>query len=89
MRYAEMAYQRHRARGWKPEKARSVLPTSTKTELVWTANAREWRHILKLRMSKAAHPQMREVMDIAGALLVERAPVLFEKIVAEAKAVTP
>lgn len=44
-----------------PQEARSVLPNSLKTEVIMTANLREWRHFLKLRCSKAAHPQMREV----------------------------
>lgn len=44
-----------------PQQARSVLPNSLKTELVMTANLREWRHFFKLRTSKAAHPQMREL----------------------------
>ncbi|GAH45827.1 unnamed protein product, partial [marine sediment metagenome] len=48
--------------GWSPQQARSVLPNSLKTEIVMTANIREWRHILKLRTSKATHPQMREIM---------------------------
>jgi|SRR5665647_160750 len=47
---------------WKPEQARSVLPNSLKTEIVVTANLREWRTIFKQRTSKAAHPQMRELM---------------------------
>ena len=38
------------------------MPNSTKTEIVVTANFREWRHIFKLRCDKAAHPQMRELM---------------------------
>lgn len=41
--------------------ARSILPLSTKTELIMTANLREWRHFLKLRCSSKAHPQMREL----------------------------
>lgn len=45
-----------------PQEARSVLPNSLKTEVVMTANIREWRHFLRLRCSKAAHPQMREVV---------------------------
>lgn len=45
-----------------PQEARAVLPNSTKTELVWTANLREWRHIFKMRTASNAHPQMREVM---------------------------
>jgi len=57
----------------KPEEARSVLPNSTKTEVVMTANFREWRLVFKLRTSKAAHPQMREVMIP----LFEEAKVLY------------
>jgi thymidylate synthase (FAD) len=59
---SEASYKRLREAGWKPQEARSVLPNSLKTEIVVTANLREWRHILKLRTSKAAHPQIREVM---------------------------
>lgn len=44
-----------------PQEARAVLPNSLKTELVMTANLREWRHFLKLRTAKSAHPQMREL----------------------------
>ena len=47
---------------WPPERARSVLPNETKTEIVVTANLREWRHIFKLRTSNRAHPKMRELM---------------------------
>ena len=63
-----------------PQQARSVLPNSLKTEIVATANIREWRHILKLRTSKAAHPQIREVMAPLLAELKRRLPVLFEDI---------
>jgi thymidylate synthase (FAD) len=49
--------------GWAPQQARSVLPNSLKTEIVVTANLREWRHIFQLRaVEKAAHPQMRDLM---------------------------
>lgn len=48
--------------GWSPQQARSVLPNSLKTEIVMTANLREWMHVFKLRTSKAAHPQIRELM---------------------------
>lgn len=33
----------------KPEEARCVLPLSLKTELVMTANIREWKHFLYFR----------------------------------------
>ncbi len=47
------------------EQARAVLPTSLKTEIVMTANLREWHHILSLRACDStgpAHPQIKEVM---------------------------
>lgn len=47
--------------GVTPQEARSVLPNSLKTELIVTMNLREWRHFLKLRTAKTAHPQMREI----------------------------
>ena len=48
-------------KGATPQQARSVLPNSLKTELVMTCNLREWRHFFRLRISKAAHPQMRQI----------------------------
>lgn len=48
--------------GWQPQQARSVLPNSLKTEIVVTANLREWKEIFRQRCSPAAHPQMRELM---------------------------
>lgn len=47
---------------WSPQEARSVLPNSLKTEIVVTANLREWGEIFRQRCSPAAHPQMRELM---------------------------
>jgi thymidylate synthase ThyX len=60
--------------GWKPEQARSVLPNSLKSEIVITANAREWLHIFELRTATVAHPQMRELMV---PLKKELIPLLF------------
>ena len=67
--------------GCTPQEARSVLPNSVKTELVMTANLREWRHFLKLRTAKAAHPQMRELTVPLLHELQERIPVVFDDIV--------
>jgi thymidylate synthase (FAD) len=66
--------------GLSPQEARAVLPNSLKTEVVMTANIREWRHVLKLRCSKAAHPQMREVATQLLKELQEKIPVLFDDI---------
>ena len=61
MLYSEAMYLTLRDNGWRPEQARAVLPNSLKTEIVMTANLRQWRHILKLRAAPTAHPQMVEI----------------------------
>lgn len=67
--------------GWKPQQARSILPNSLKTEIVITANIREWRTIFKQRTSKAAHPQMRELMCPLLDELRTIIPVVFDDII--------
>lgn len=59
---AENEYIEMLQKGSTPQEARGILPNSIKTEIVVTANLREWRHILDLRCSAAAHPQMRALM---------------------------
>lgn len=70
-------------KGLTPQEARCVLPNSLKTEVVMTANYREWRHILKLRTDKTAHPQMRELMIPLLKELKECIPVIFDDIEVE------
>jgi thymidylate synthase (FAD) len=65
---------------WQPQQARAVLPNSLKTEIVVTANIREWRTIFKQRTSKAAHPQMRELMCPLLDELKASVPVVFNDI---------
>lgn len=67
--------------GLRPEQARGVLPNDLKTEIVVSANAREWRHIFKLRTAKAAHPDMRALMiPLLWELQGGEAAVLFNDI---------
>lgn len=66
--------------GCTPQEARAVLPNSLKTEVVMTANIREWRHFLRLRTSAAAHPQIREVAVPLLHELQRLLPVLFGDI---------
>ncbi len=66
--------------GATPEEARSVLPNSLKTEIVVTMNMREWRHFFRLRGSKAAHPQIREIVRLLLPKFRELLPDLFEDI---------
>lgn len=61
---AETAYFKLLEKGAAPQQARAVLPNSLKTELIMTANLREWRHFFKLRAlgtTGKPHPQMVEV----------------------------
>jgi len=63
--------------GRKPQEAREVLPNALKTEIVVNTNVREWRHIFTLRCSKAAHPQIRELMIPVRDDFAKRWPSLF------------
>ena len=78
---AEKAYFDLLDKGATPQEARTVLPNSTAADIVVTANFREWRHILKLRTAKDAHPQMREVMCPLSEELQRRIPVIFDDCV--------
>lgn len=61
----------------KPENARSVLPNSLKTEVVMKCNWRELLHMLDLRTSAAAHPDIRYVMNMIKDVFMENIPELF------------
>jgi len=63
-----------------PQMARSVLPNSLKTELIMTANLREWRHFFNLRTVKAAHPDMRALTIPLLKELKQLIPVVFDDI---------
>ena len=65
---------------WTPQQARSVLPNSLKTEIVMTANFREWRHFLKLRTAKAAHPDMRYLAIPLLYDFKQAIPIIFDDI---------
>ena len=65
---------------FKPEEARDILPNATATTLVMTMNFRELRHFLKLRLDKAAHPQIRELAGMILEILKEKYPVFVEDI---------
>lgn len=80
---AERTYFRLLENGSTPQEARSVLPTSLKTEVVMTANLREWRHFFKLRTAKAAHPQMRELTIPLLTDLKTMIPIIFDDIEVE------
>lgn len=75
---SELAYKALIESGCSPQEARAVLPNSLKTEVVMTANLREWRHFFNLRTAPAAHPQMREVAKMLLWQMREMVPVVFD-----------
>ena len=77
---AEKHYMKMIELGATPQIARSVLPNSTKTEIVITANYREWRNFFKLRTAPAAHPSMREVTIPLLQELQTKIPIIFDDI---------
>lgn len=77
MEDAERYYLELIKRGEPPQIARSVLPTCTATELVMTANFREWRHFIAMRCATEAHPDMRHVAELARDILRHECPVVF------------
>lgn len=82
---AELTYGTLIDIGWRPEQAREVLPNSLKTEIVVTANYREWRHIFKLRAlgtTGKPHPQMQALMLPVLEEFKDKLPALFGDLTA-------
>ena len=67
-KYNEEMYKQLINAGATPQQARSILPSSTKADIVITAQVYEWNHIFDLRVhgkTGAPHPQIKEVMEPA------------------------
>ena len=77
MLVCEDAYLEMVENGCPAQIARSVLPNSLKTEVIVTANWREWRHIFKLRCAPDAHPDMRRTMIPLWKEMDQRMHVVF------------
>lgn len=77
---SETTYLKMLELGAKPQEARSVLPNSLKTEIIVTANPREWRHIFELRTAREAHPQIRQIICPLLARFRQIWPILFDDV---------
>ena len=73
---AESSYKHLIREGCPPQEARLVLPLSTKTELIMTGTYSQWEEMLKLRLDRVSHPQMRYLVR----LLVSHADFPYRKI---------
>lgn len=80
MQDIERAYLAMAALGCKPDQCRMLLPHSVKADVILTANLREWRHIIKLRAAKAAHPCIQELMKPLLKEFSEKIPVIFDDL---------
>ena len=75
-RYAWVPDKVHR-RKMAREAARGVLPNSTETKIVVTANARGWRTMLELRSSEGAEFEIRRCAVMILRTLQSEAPAFF------------
>ena len=62
------------------EDARYILPQCITTALMISANARQWRHMIKLRTDKHAQWELRKLMIEILDKLIEVAPSMFEDL---------
>jgi thymidylate synthase (FAD) len=62
------------------EDARFILPNATNSEIVVTANFRQWRHVLEERLHPTAQWEIREMASKILMLLKEHAPTVFEDL---------
>lgn len=76
----ERMYRSLLAAGWNYQDARQVLPIGIKSQIVVTANFREWRHIFRLRTAANAHWEIRRVMTNLLHEVKGRIPVIFDDI---------
>lgn len=76
----ECSYKVMLNEGYPPQTARCLLPNMTKTELVITANLREWRHILSQRTAKGCQPETKELMTGVLEEFKKLVPVVFDDI---------
>lgn len=75
-RYSWVADKVHR-RKMAREAARGVLPNSTETKIVVTANARAWRTMLELRSGEGAEQEIRRLAVLVLRTLQAEAPGFF------------
>ena len=83
MQTIQAMYTKWRDRGLRKEDARFVLPNACTSEIVVSANFREWRHIFRLRLSTKAQWEIRKACYFILEKLSNEAPTCFKDIQAE------
>ena len=77
MRYSRSVYSKLQELGVRNEDARFVLPNAVESQIVITANFREWRHIIELRGRPEAQWEVRKMAIEVLRLLRSHAPTVF------------
>ncbi len=80
MRLIQRIYHKWRQRGLKKEDARFVLPNACTSEIVVSANFREWRHIFRTRTSPKAQWEIRKACGMMLNILKQHTCVCFEMV---------
>lgn len=78
MEEAKKVYSQLQKLGIKNEDARFILPNAVESQIVITANFREWRHIIKLRGNSEAQWEIRRVAIEILKILKKHVPTVFE-----------
>ncbi len=73
----EQLYHEMVAAGVPKEDARYVLPNGTTSEIVCSANFREFRHIFSVRCNPRAHWEIRRICLMMLKILMQEAPIVF------------
>jgi thymidylate synthase (FAD) len=77
MQIIQKMYEKWKDRGLKREDARFVLPNACCSEIVVSANFREWRHIIKMRTSHKAQWEIRAAAKEILRVLAEHSKAVF------------
>lgn len=74
---AKETYRKLVAAGVPKEDARYILPGGTASEIVLSANFREWRHVFEVRCHPRAHWEIRRVCLEMLRILQHESPIVF------------
>ncbi|MCX6826322.1 MAG: FAD-dependent thymidylate synthase [candidate division Zixibacteria bacterium] len=73
----EQLYSEMVKAGLPKEDARYILPNATTSEIVISANFREYRHIFEVRCHPRAHWEIRQICMIMLEIMKKEAPIVF------------
>ncbi len=75
--YSRQTYGKFRELGIKKEDARFILPNALESQIVFSANFREFRSVFNLRLDRAAQWEIRRVCLEMLKILQDKAPSVF------------